>query len=273
MTANPNAAPNFTQRSFTAPTIPDFPSPAPTPPPARGAQIQLALQCTSAQTVQVNIEGTLTVDGTSFSEQPLRLSYNVNGSDVWVNISNVVTDRLGKFSATWTPSEAGYYVVKADWGGNTATPATRGIVYFALAPVGGNRFFTVNSNSTISALSYNIETNMLNFSVSGATGTTGYAEVTIPDTVMNNTSGLSANLDNTPIVSSVEKQDGGWKVSISYHHSNHGITFVLHSPTGHIEYSQEEWLLIAAIVVPILAVLGIVVTEKALRRKHKQPKQ
>jgi len=87
---------------------------------------------------------------------------------------------------------------------------------------------TTVSNSTISDLNFNQTSKQLSFNVTGASGTTGFCNITIPAELMSGDFTLS--LDDTPLVEGVdyiESYNGTHYVfSVTYVHSSHVIELV-----------------------------------------------
>ena len=87
---------------------------------------------------------------------------------------------------------------------------------------------SVTSNSSISDMAYNATTGTLSFSASGQNGTTGYAEVVIPNELCANISSMKVYVDGLETEFEYIYVDYGygyvyWIITVIYQHSTHGI--------------------------------------------------
>jgi hypothetical protein len=199
----------------------------PTPPPSSQNGVFLQFNCqgdVSSHGIRVNIEGSLKADGIGVANASILFSYSVNNGASWMDLTSVNTDGMGGFAVLWMPSVTGNYMVKAEWAGNDTYPVVNTTVSFALSPLTEDAVFSVNSNSTLSALSFNSTTSQLSFSVSGVTGTTGYVEVYIPKTLLSNIPALTVDLDGTTLPFTYQSMDNAWLISFTYHHSTRQVT-------------------------------------------------
>jgi hypothetical protein len=76
---------------------------------------------TSYSGFNVQIDGYLTLNGTSVSDAPILLSYSVTGGKSWEDLTLIYTDSDESYSATWQPSVTGNYLVKAIYEGDANT--------------------------------------------------------------------------------------------------------------------------------------------------------
>lgn len=90
--------------------------------------------------------------------------------------------------------------------------------------------FSIISNSTISELVFNSTNKTLTFTVSGLTGTTGYTNLTISKTLIENISGLTIYLEGDPINYTTASTDYFWLIHFTYNHSTHKVVIILNSP-------------------------------------------
>lgn len=87
---------------------------------------------------------------------------------------------------------------------------------------------SVTSNSSISDMAYNATTGTLSFSASGQNGTTGYAEVVIPNELCANISSMKVYVDGVETEFEYIYVDYGygyvyWIITVIYQHSIHDI--------------------------------------------------
>jgi hypothetical protein len=190
----------------------------------------LTTYCTSAASASsfnVKINGELTFNSNPIPNAPILLSYSITGGDSWQDLTMVHTDSEGDYSALWLLSVTGDYMIKAVYKGNENYLGTNDIVNFSLTPCEAESVFSVTSNSTLSQLSFDSNNKQLTFTVSGQQGTTGYIDVYIPKTLLNQTSDLKVYLDSNQIQYNISPLTDGWLLHASYHHSSHTVTVSL----------------------------------------------
>jgi hypothetical protein len=124
-----------------------------------------------------------------------------------------------------------------------------------------NYIFSIVSNSTISALAFNSTNLELSFTVTGPSGTTGFAEVTMKKTLAANITDLKVYLDEKPLEYSTASTEDSWTISFDYTHSTHQVRVVLYlNVTPRISTPD------LAIVVTVITTVAIAVK---IRRKAK----
>jgi hypothetical protein len=230
-----------------------------------GAMLQFSCQSTTGATIKVNIQGTLAGNDVGIANAPINFCYSINGGVSWVDFASVMTDYQGRFMVMWNPSATGNYQIKASWAGNSLQPAMSTIVNFAITPAEQQSLFSINSNSTISALSFNSENKQLSFTVSGEPGTKGYVEIYIPKTLMSDASGLEVKLDEAKLNYTLQDdQNGAWLIAFAYHHSTHQVTMNLNAETGGGGFNSGVvgWVLIVAIIIPLAAAITYTTTKR-----------
>jgi hypothetical protein len=231
----------------------------------------------------VKINGDLTFNGAPISDVPILLSYSVTGGDSWQDLTTVHTDSNGSYSALWLLSVTGDYMLKAMYKGNENYLGTNNLVNFSLTPCEAQSVFSVTSNSTISQLSFNSDKKELTFTVSGQSGTTGYIDVYVPKTLLNETDDLKVYLDGNQIQYNVTPLSDGWLLHASYHHSSHTVKVSiaqsnpqLTNDSGTATTSNKpeqglDWLKISIIVVMcIIAATTVASTITFLKKNIKK---
>jgi phage baseplate assembly protein gpV len=218
---------------------------------------------------KVNVYGRLTyANGTGISNARILLSYSVTGGDSWADITSVTTGASGNFSVQWIPSATGMYIVRAIYAGNqtysTHILATTVLVNLAVLPFEEQYVFSVSSNSTVSAFSFNSTTRELRFTVNGESGTDGYVDMTISKSLVQNITDLKIYLNGTEISYVTSSTDDSWLIHFSYHHSTHSVLVSLGSLQG---VQVFPWWLLAllAVVLGIFALAIVVFKRKSLR--------
>jgi len=133
-------------------------------------------------------------------------------------------------------------------------------------PYQGQNFFSVNSNSTVTGFFFDSNTSQLSFTVSGNTGTTGYVNVNIPKSLVNDASTLKVCLDDAQIDYSCESQGDSWVLYFTYNHSSHVVDISLDSNSELT--AVGELSLDVVTVLTLMAVLAVVIGGLVLYRKR-----
>ncbi|MGA2386562.1 MAG: hypothetical protein ABSG33_08515 [Candidatus Bathyarchaeia archaeon] len=133
-------------------------------------------------------------------------------------------------------------------------------------------YFSIESNSTVSNLFFNSTDSELSFTVSGPTGTTGFAKVTIAKTLMPN-GNLQVYMDGNPISSSEDSNGSYWIVTFTYHHSTHQVTIkpvtqAGNAPTAILNGTTQTIILAGTITA--LAVFGFLIVYSFRYKNAKQ---
>ncbi len=194
----------------------------------------------SASRFSAQINGNLTFNGTAVSGVPIFLSYSVTGGKSWQDLTLVNTGTDGSYSALWLPSVTGNYMIKAVYEGNESYLGAINIVNFAIEPYEEQSAFSVTTNSTISELSFNSTSKELSFSVSGDTGTTGYVDVYIPKSLINDITDLKVYLDGNQTEYTAQSQGDCWLLYFTYHHSTHSVMISIGSSSANPSDSPTQ---------------------------------
>ena len=228
---------------------------------------------------KVKLIGTLTRMNGPIVNVPISLSFSINGGESWNDITAVPTGEEGSYEAVWVPSATGTYLVKANWNGEYPLSSAEQIRSLSVTLYNDEYVFSVVSNSTVSALSFNSESQELSFSVSGESSTTGQTEVMIAKTLVPNIADLRVYLDQTNLNYNVAEESDAWILTFSYSHSTHNVRVAFSDPNGGGKptatsgvagatgFSFESVLVIAALLV-VIVVLVMFVAVLSLRRKH-----
>jgi hypothetical protein len=215
---------------------------------------------------KVEINGNFTCNGIGYPEAPILLSYSVTGGESWNDITLVNTSSDGGYFALWLPPATGSYFVEATWTGNPAYPGATATVNLAVIPFEEQNVFSVTSNSTVSALAFNSTSRELSFTVTGPSGTTGYANVYIAKTLVENIADVKVYLNGNQLNYTVTSLDDSWLLHFTYQHSTHKVTVTL----GHVSAPFIETPLgkIIAIGIPIIAIVILIILY-VLKRKRR----
>jgi hypothetical protein len=266
------SSPSQTPRpsSTPTPTLTPTLTPNPTPTPElKTSKLVFTCETSNIQsTFKVQINGKLnSEENNPIPKADILLSYSVTNGDTWINLTSVNTDNTGSFSVVWMPSVTGNYQVKATWPGNSTHLKIKEIVNFAVTPYAEQSVFSVSSNSTLSAFTFNSTKNELSFSVTGALDTTGYVNVYIPKSLILDISFLKVYLDGTQLSFTNESQEDSWIIHFIYYHSTHTINIDLGSEQTNPSDQSEPLSIIyyavpLAIIVAIIAILALTLVKK-----------
>jgi parallel beta-helix repeat protein len=173
----------------------------------------------------VNINGTLhDIYGNGLENQTVILYYTFPGADTWVPITSDTTDPLGKYYVEWVTPATGSFTIKAEWIGNTTHFGANNIISLSTIPYQNEFVFSVESNSTISAVTFNTPSLELSFTVTGQAGTTGYVKVTVAKSLLSNIADVKVYLDRNQTEYSVISQEDSWILTFTYTHSSRHVT-------------------------------------------------
>ncbi len=212
-----------------------MPSPSPTATPTPTPTLpspNLSFYCVSSTTTSefnVQIQGSLTYNGVGLSGAGIQLYDTVTGGATWQDLTYAITGDDGNFSCQWNPSVSGNLAIEATWPGDINFSNASAIYNFAVAPFNdqNQNVFSVTSNSTLTSLMFDSSTNELRFNVSGPSGTTGFTEVCIPQSLIPNISNLNVTLDSTTINYNSVSASNVWLITFTYHHSSHTVVIAL----------------------------------------------
>ena len=138
--------------------------------------------------------------------------------------------------------------------------------------------FRIGSNSTVTDIVLDPTNATLSFTVSGPSGTAGYANVTIDKTLMPNGGGLKVYLDGNQVSYQLASTESSWILTFAYLHSTHHVSIYATAnqvetatptptptPTAD-EYEYHAWSIVV-IVVALAGVSGLIV-----QLKRKKPR-
>jgi hypothetical protein len=240
--------------NYTVKNVKIYPAPLCTEP-------SIALNCqstTSYSNFKVNITGYLTCNNTPLANEPLMLSYSNDNGDSWINLTSVTTDNDGAIFADWNPSASGNYLVKATFEGDTVYSSVSQMTSFVVLPFNEQNVFSVTSNSTISAFSFNSSTSELSFTASGPNGTRGHTTVLMPKSLIGNLDSIKVLVDGNQVNYTVTSIDESIALTFDYSHSTHYITIKASNGTNPSE-TINFWLLAVIAIVFVVSIIGIVV--------------
>jgi hypothetical protein len=128
--------------------------------------------------------------------------------------------------------------------------------------------FSVISNSTVSELAFNSTSQLLEFTVSGPSGTIGFANVTIAKTLISDVSTLKVYLNGSEINYAINDLTYYWLIHFTYHHSTHKVVLDFVSLQTKTSVTPLNGVPVAIIGLVIVIFTTLVIT---IKRKAKFP--
>ncbi|MCW4001518.1 MAG: PQQ-binding-like beta-propeller repeat protein [Candidatus Bathyarchaeota archaeon] len=232
---------------------------------------------------KVKLSGSLNSPTGPIANVPVTLSFSVNCGETWNDITAVPTGADGAYEAVWVPSATGTYLVKASWNGAYPTSASQDIRALSVTLYQDQYVFSVVSNSTVSALSFNSEKEELSFSVTGESGTSGTTQVYIAKDLLPSLAELTVLLDQSDLQYRADSVGDAWLLSFSYTHSSHNVVVAFQGahidlPTqtpfviGNFAFTSETLLWIIIILLATVVFLAVFIAANSMREKHTKNK-
>ena len=245
------------------------PTPVPTPTPTSNASLpspELTVSCKSATSYsgfRVDIDGTLTHNGNGISGAGIVLSYSITGGASWNELSYTNTASDGSFSVTWMPSATGNYLVRATYGGSDVYSWTSVIVNLAVTQqYAHENVFSVTSNSTVSSLVFNSEDRELSFIFTGPSGTSGFADVCIAKTLVQDPSEIRVQIDGSSLDCTTISAEDAWLLHFTYFHSTHSVIVNLGATDADANL-LGNWMFCVAVAVIISVVVAAMIVNRS----------
>lgn len=202
----------------------------------------------------VGINGTLSdLFGNGLEDETVVLYYTFQGARSWFPISSAVTDNLGHYYVQWIPTATGTFTIRAEWYGNETLLGSASTVTLSTMPYLNQYVFSVESNSTISALAFNTTNSELTFTAGGPSGTKGYVKVTLAKNLVENITDIKVYLDGNEIQYSSTSIGDSWFLICDYVHSTHNVAIELNS-SAVPEFPSAMILLLFGITTVLVAV-------------------
>jgi hypothetical protein len=200
----------------------------------------------------VDIEGALLdAYGNSLENESVVLSYASPEGNYWYLIGVGTTDNLGRYNVQWILPASGTFTIKAEWTGNSTYSGASGNLTLSSLPFMNQYVFSVESNSTVSALTFNTASSELSFTVSGPSGTKGYVKVSIAKSLVENVSDLRVYLDGSKSEYSITSAGDSWLLIFNYAHGSHQVVVNL----GVIVPEFSSMALLLSLLATLLAFL------------------
>ncbi len=179
--------------------------------------------------------GSLYSNGVGVSDAEVQFSYRVLGETTWQGLENDTTSYDGGFSFSWTPTISTNYVVNVTWAGNSAYSGVTAIGNYTTTAFSNNQnqyVISTFSNSTITGLTFDPNTNEEKFSLNGPSGTTGYCQVCIPKVFFTDFQNVHVILDGT--ISNYDYESDGndyYSIDFACNSTIHAVVIAL-GPTS-----------------------------------------
>jgi hypothetical protein len=121
--------------------------------------------------------------------------------------------------------------------------------------------FSIFSNSTVTQLAFDSTSKVLEFTVSGPSGTYGFTNVTIAKTLISDISTLNITFDGKQMSYTVNDLTNYWSIYFTYHHSTHRVVmeFVSQQTKTLATHPNEVLLAVigSAIFIPVMLAITI----------------
>jgi hypothetical protein len=161
--------------------------------------------------------------GDNLNDELVTLSYKSSGAAGWTAISSNRTNTGGRYSIAWAPTAGGYYDLKAEWAGNATHSASVKTTTVSTLYYRTQYVFAVESNSSVSQLTFNETSKSIRFHASGPNGTLGYAKVSFAKGLVNDATKMKLFVDNTEKTFTSSSSADSWLLIFDYSHSTHEI--------------------------------------------------
>jgi uncharacterized repeat protein (TIGR02543 family) len=124
--------------------------------------------------------------------------------------------------------------------------------------------FSIVSNSTVTQLAFDSTSKVLEFTVSGPSGTFGFTNVTIAKTLISDITTLNITFDGKQMNYTVNDLTYSWSIYFTYHHSTHRVVmdFVSQQTETPSAPSNAVAVAIIGLAIVISATLAIAVKRK-----------
>ena len=133
-------------------------------------------------------------------------------------------------------------------------PETTTLINLAVIPFEEQYVFSVESNSTISALAFKTTNWTLSFAATGPNGTRGHSQVTVAKSLVTDTTNIRVYLDGNQTEYAITSVNDSWLLAFDYIHSIHQVMVDLE--INIIPESQSPAMTLLFVIAILLAVLA-----------------
>jgi hypothetical protein len=211
--------------------------------------------------------------GNGLSNEPVFFYYTFPDFGSWIPVTSDATDEFGRYDINWIPPATGSFILKAEWKGNSTHSGSSDILSLSITPYKNEQVFSVESNSTVSALAFNSTSLELNFRVSGPDDTEGYVKFTVAKSIVSDVTNIRVYLDGNNLDYSASSLGDSWLLIFTYTHSTHDVAINL----GVQSQQQQSGFLgsdlpieygCAVVIAVAVAVIGVGLLVYFKKRKH-----
>jgi hypothetical protein len=196
----------------------------------------------------------------SYCGASLTAIYNWWGTTNEQSIENTIYDNtfdpnLGKITIVPYLTELNPTTSSSTSDQPTTSPPTQAPVSNSTLPPNQTpdpNYFTLESNSTVSALSFNGTTSEIAFTVSGANGTVGYIKATISKNFMPNSDNIKVYLDENLVPYEIIANENFWIITFTYHYSVHQVRIDQAQNTATLSISVGGTIFAAILIILVL---------------------
>nr|MDO8134089.1 hypothetical protein [Candidatus Njordarchaeum guaymaensis] len=192
--------------------------------------------------------------GNYMKDEMIVLSYTFPGATGWNQITSANTGALGNYYVEWISPATGSFTIKAEWTGNATYFGVVKNVSLSSTPYQNSYVFSVESNSTITALAFDTANWELSFTATGPSGTSGYTKVTVAKSLVVDAANIKVYLDGNQIQYSLVSVDDSWQLVFSYMHSAHQASIALGAKP---QVGEPYSLLIVGLIAVIVVVAAL----------------
>jgi hypothetical protein len=203
------------------------PEPEPTPALALNTSISMSVDVSSTVMDSViNVKGIIVdANGSVLENSYVNLSHSVEGSN-WIHIGSGITNAAGEYNIQWANATSGIFKLKVEWDGNDNYLGANNTRNLGVLSHQDNKSVCVESNSTISPLTFNMKNAKLSVEVGGPKGTTGYIRATIPKDILVAEDNWIILVNDNPITPTVDEDARNTYIYFTYGHSIENIDII-----------------------------------------------
>jgi hypothetical protein len=197
---------------------------------------------------RIDITGTFTCEGMPVPNAQILLSYALSSlPGDWNSITVVTTDPEGSYICSWLPTATGLFTIRASYVGTdyNDVEVSRNVSVLQTSEKG---FFFIESNSTLTSLTFNSSSREIFFTVSGSSGTIGYVKFVVAKELVPDGYALKVFLDGSQLQYAVDSEGDDWVLILQYSHSSHHVVIRIPGVSN-----PDDSFLVASVAIVVLA--------------------